>query len=128
MDISGLWTLQCMMFLLVAAGALLKKKGILKEEGKSVLTDAVLYFFLPCNIINSFRMEFDISILRKFAVILIVSVPVSYTHLDVYKRQGQPGKEPYGMFPAFRKLCAGPGGYRVFLSAAAPPLGAVRHI
>lgn len=76
MDISGLWTLQCMMFLLVAAGALLKKKGILKEEGKSVLTDAVLYFFLPCNIINSFRMEFDISILRKFAVVLIVSVLV----------------------------------------------------
>lgn len=76
MDISGLWTLQCMMFLLVAAGAILKKKGILKEEGKSVLTDAVLYFFLPCNIINSFRMEFDISILRKFAVVLIVSVLV----------------------------------------------------
>lgn len=76
MDISGLWTLQCMMFLLVAAGALLKKKGILKEDGKSVLTDAVLYFFLPCNIINSFRMEFDISILRKFAVVLIVSVLV----------------------------------------------------
>ena len=76
MDISGLWTLQCMMFLLVAAGAILKKKGILKEEGKTVLTDVVLYFFLPCNIINSFRIGFDISILRKFAVVLVVSVLV----------------------------------------------------
>ncbi len=76
MDISGLWTLQCMMFLLVAAGAVLKRKGILKEEGKAVLTDAVLYFFLPCNIINSFRMEFNLSILQKFAVVLAVSVLV----------------------------------------------------
>lgn len=76
MDISGLWTLQCMMFLLVAAGAILKRKGILKEEGKGVLTDAVLYFFLPCNIVNSFRMEFNASILRKFAVVLAISVLV----------------------------------------------------
>ena len=46
MDIGGLWTLQCMMFFLVAAGALLKRCGILKEEGKAVLTDAVLFFLI----------------------------------------------------------------------------------
>ncbi len=57
MDITGLWTLQCMMFLMVAAGAILKKIGILKAEGKGMLTDLVLYFFLPCNIIHSVRME-----------------------------------------------------------------------
>lgn len=74
MDVSGLWTLQCMMFMLVAAGAVLKQSGILKEEGKAVLTDAVLYFFLPCNIINSFRMEFNLQILKKFAVVLAVSL------------------------------------------------------
>lgn len=76
MDIGGLWTLQCMMFFLVAAGALLKRCGILKEEGKAVLTDAVLFFFLPCNIINSFRMEFDLQILKKFAVVLGISLLV----------------------------------------------------
>lgn len=76
MDVSGLWTLQCMMFVLVAAGALLKKKGILKEEAKGVLTDAVLYIFLPCNIINSFRMEFELSILRRFVVVLGISILV----------------------------------------------------
>lgn len=82
MDISGLWTLQCMMFVLTAAGAMLKKAGILKEEGKAVLTDAVLYFFLPCNIVNSFRMEFDVRILKRFAMVLFLSVLVqaaSYT-------------------------------------------------
>ena len=76
MDIGGLWTLQCMMFFLVAAGAALKRWGILKEEGKAVLTDAVLFFFLPCNIINSFRMEFDLQILKKFAVVLGISLLV----------------------------------------------------
>ena len=59
MDITGLWTLQCMMFLMVAAGAILKKIGILKAEGKGMLTDLVLYFFLPCNIIHSFQMQFE---------------------------------------------------------------------
>lgn len=76
MDISGLWTLQCMMFMLVAAGAVLKRTGILKPEGKTVLTDVVLYFFLPCNIINSFRMEFSVDILAKFAAVFGISVLV----------------------------------------------------
>ena len=74
MDVGGLWSLQCMMFLLMAAGAVLKKTGILKEEGKAVLTDVVIYFLLPCNIINSFRMEFEPGILKKFAVILAIAV------------------------------------------------------
>lgn len=76
MDISNLWTLQIMMFLLVAAGAILKSTGILKDDAKSILTDLVLYFFLPCNIINSFRMEFNLDILRKFAVVLAISLLV----------------------------------------------------
>ena len=76
MDISNLWTLQVMMFFLVAAGAILKSTGILKDDAKAILTDLVLYFFLPCNIINSFRMEFNLDILRKFAVVLAISLLV----------------------------------------------------
>lgn len=93
MDVSGLWTLQCMMFLLVAAGAVLKRKGIIKAEGKTVLTDVVLYFFLPCNIINSFRMDFSMDILAKFAVVLGISVLVqivSYILSRVLYRQKTP--------------------------------------
>lgn len=76
MDVSELWTLQCMMFLLVAFGAALKKTGILKEESRAIITDLVLYGFLPCNIINSFRMEFNFEILKKFALILMISLMV----------------------------------------------------
>ena len=78
MDISNLWTLQVMMFFLVAAGAVLKSTGILKDDAKGILTDLVLYFFLPCNIINSFRMEFNLDILRKFAVVLGISLVVQF--------------------------------------------------
>ena len=41
-----------------------------------MLTDLVLYFFLPCNIIHSFQMQFDVSILQKFAVVLATSLVV----------------------------------------------------
>lgn len=74
MNSSSLWSLQCMMFLLVAAGAVLKKTGVLKEEGKGVLTDAVLCFFLPCNIITSFHMEFNLEVLQKFGVVLGIAI------------------------------------------------------
>ncbi len=46
-------------------GSAVKTVRNLKEEGKAVLTDAVLFFLLPCNIINSFRMEFDLQILKN---------------------------------------------------------------
>ncbi len=82
MDITNLLTLQCTMFLLAGIGVVLKRTGVLPDSAKGILTDFVLYFILPCNIINSFRVEFDRSILGKFAVVFGVSVLVqvlSYT-------------------------------------------------
>lgn len=73
MDVSNLWTFQIMMFLLLASGVILTRKGILKEAGKGMMTDVVLFFFLPCNIISSFNMEFNLEILKKFGIVLVVS-------------------------------------------------------
>ena len=90
MNIAELWTLQCMMFFLVAFGVVLKKKGILKEESRGIITDLVLYGFLPCNIINSFRMEFSIDILKRFALILCISLltqAVSYLLFHFFPAQ-----------------------------------------
>lgn len=59
-----------------------EKSGVLKEESRMLITDLVLYGFLPCNIINSFRMEFNFEILKKFALVLVISLlvqVVSYT-------------------------------------------------
>lgn len=73
MDYNRLLNLQGMLFLLVAAGVVLRKKGILPEGAKPILTDLVIYLILPCNIINSFFIEFNLDILKGFAVILTIA-------------------------------------------------------
>ncbi|MEY8355310.1 AEC family transporter [Lachnospiraceae bacterium 54-53] len=73
MNDNSLINLQGTLFLLVAAGVVLRKKGILTEEAKSVLTDLVIYLILPCNIISSFLIEFNLDILKGFAVILTIA-------------------------------------------------------
>lgn len=81
MDYSSLINLQGMLFLLVAAGIILRKTGILHEEAKAVLTDLVIYLILPCNIISSFLIEFDLSVLKKFAVILLIATLIQVVSL-----------------------------------------------
>lgn len=73
MNFSGLINLQIMMFLLVAIGIILKKREIITNEGQSVLTDIVVCVLLPCNVINSFYVEFSKDILINGMVIFLVS-------------------------------------------------------
>lgn len=73
MNYNSLINLQGMLFLLVAAGIILRKKGILHEEAKAVLTDLVIYFILPCNIISSFLIEFNGKVIMEFAIILVIA-------------------------------------------------------
>lgn len=73
MDFSGLINLQIMMFLLVVIGIVLKKKNIITGEGKNVITDIVINVILPCNVINSFYVEFSKDILINGITILLVS-------------------------------------------------------
>lgn len=74
MEMITLWSLQVEMFLLVIAGALLAKKSILKADAKGILTDLVLCFILPANIINSFRMKFELSVLGRFLLVFIAAL------------------------------------------------------
>jgi len=73
MEYSRLLNLQGMLFLLVAAGVVLRKKGVLPDGAKAILTDLVIYLIFPCNIINSFFIEFNLEILKGFAVILTIA-------------------------------------------------------
>lgn len=76
MDMRSLLNLQGTMFLLVAVGVVMRKRGALPEQGKNILTDLVLGLVLPCNIINSFRMEFSLGLLKRFAVIIAVACSI----------------------------------------------------
>lgn len=66
--------LQLTMFVMIAAGMILKKLGMIGPEGQRNMTDLVLYFVLPCNIINSFLVEFTYDIFYSFAKVLVISV------------------------------------------------------
>lgn len=76
MEISGLLNLQGEMFLLLAAGAMIRKKGILPPAAKDILTDLILYLVLPCNIIHSFRMEFDLGVIKTVLVLIVAAVMI----------------------------------------------------
>lgn len=91
MNYNSLINLQGMLFLLVAAGIILRKKGILHEEAKAVLTDLVIYFILPCNIISSFLIEFNRKVIMEFAVILVIASLIQVVCLilanSLYKKE-----------------------------------------
>ena len=76
MDMSSLWNLQGQLFLLLMMGLVLQKYKILGADAKTTLTNLVIDLILPCNIINSFRMEFSMEILKAFLIILLVAVGI----------------------------------------------------
>ena len=45
------------LFLLMSVGVLLRKRNIIPEDGKKLLTDLVIHLILPCSIISSFLVE-----------------------------------------------------------------------
>ncbi|WMJ88976.1 AEC family transporter [Anaerocolumna sp. MB42-C2] len=91
MDFSNLINLQGMLFLLVAVGLILRKVNVLPKQGTAILTDIVIYLVLPCNIINSFFIEFNLEVLKNFIIILLISCFIQFGCLilsnTLYNRQ-----------------------------------------
>lgn len=76
MEITQLFHLQGALFLMIAAGVVLKKRGIIDDAGKRCLTDLCVGIIIPCNIIKSFMIPFDLSVLRASALLLLVGAIV----------------------------------------------------
>lgn len=66
-------SLQGMLFLLIVIGVFSKRKNILPKEANTVLTDFLINIILPCNIINSFRVELKIEVLINFVRIFLLA-------------------------------------------------------
>ncbi|MDK2808071.1 MAG: malate permease [Clostridiales bacterium] len=75
---NDLINLQLMMFLMMFAGLVLKKVGLIGNEGRANLTDLVLSFILPANIIKSFQIQFTFATLKSFALIFIISLLLQF--------------------------------------------------
>ena len=68
-----LLNLEGLMFLCAVCGIVIKRRKILPDNAREVLTDLVMNLILPASIIHSFEVEFNMTVLRKFAVILIIA-------------------------------------------------------
>ena len=64
---------QITMLILLLMGYILVKLNVMDAAFRKGLTDFVIKFILPCNIIKSFIMEFDMQIMRSCIVVLLVS-------------------------------------------------------
>ena len=73
-DMSNLLNLQITIFCLMLAGYILTKTKVLSPEARKPLSNLLINFVLPCNIITSFMMEFNRKIMMDCLAILIVSV------------------------------------------------------
>lgn len=78
MEIARLFNLQGSLFLMILAGAVLKRKGIIDEPGKRCLTDLCVNIIIPCNIIKSCLIEFDLSIMKACGLLLVVGIVMQF--------------------------------------------------
>lgn len=69
-----LLNLQGMIFLLMGVGLIVRKTGIITEEGQKCLTNLVINVILPCNIIQSFCVDFTKQMGRDIVAAFAVSV------------------------------------------------------
>ena len=76
MDFTGLFEMQGMLFTLMILGYIFRKAGMISDEGKSLLTDLVLYVTLPASIIKSFQIEFNHQILVSCIVVIVVAAGI----------------------------------------------------
>lgn len=81
MDLSRVWQVQGVLFLLAITGMLLKRLNIVKSGDKPVLTNLVINVFLPASIIQSFQIAFEPGMVQDFALLIGLStgsILVSY--------------------------------------------------
>lgn len=73
MAFENMINMQLMMFLLVAVGFLIRKRGIIHTAARKDMVDFCIYVTLPFNIFHAFQMKWDQSMLMSFAEILLLS-------------------------------------------------------
>ena len=97
MSFSGLFQTQGMLFLTMLIGYIFGKKGLADDNGKSLLTDLVLFVTLPASILKSFQIEFNHQILIACMTIAIAGVVIqigsSVLGMFLYNHYGESRKK-----------------------------------
>lgn len=74
MDIIKLFNMQGAIIIMVSIGFFLKKKEIIGNDSRKALTDLCLNVIIPCTIIRSFLIKFNINILKNCGLLLVVGI------------------------------------------------------
>ena len=94
MNLLELCNLQGSLFLMILAGAVLKRRGIISKEGEKCLTDLCVNIVIPCNIVKSCLISFDASIFKTCGLLLAVGfvlqlVCVALNKVDIQSSTGR---------------------------------------
>ena len=84
-NFANLLNLQVTIFCLMLSGYILTKAGILSADARKPLSNLLINFILPCNIITSFMIEFNQKILVDCLSIFIVSVCIQIFSIIISK-------------------------------------------
>ena len=74
MELSGMFTTQGMLLLLLVLGYVLTRIGIIPPDGKKLLSALTVNVTLPASILHAFQMEFDAEIARSCVAITLVGL------------------------------------------------------
>ena len=77
--------LQLQLFVFVAAGFILTKTGTITPAGRKSLSDLLINFILPCNIVCSFQIEMSAEILTSCGLVIVLASLVQVFYLAVSK-------------------------------------------
>ena len=77
--------LQMQLFVFVAAGFILTKTGTISPAGRKSLSDLLINFILPCNIVCSFQIEMNAEILASCGLVFLLASIVQLFYLVVSK-------------------------------------------
>ena len=72
----ALLTLEFSIFTMILVGFLVKRTGIVGDQGEKNITDLVLFVILPCNILNSFMTKLSAELLNDSLWVLGISVAI----------------------------------------------------
>ncbi len=108
-DFNNLITLQLEIFILMLIGYFLTKIGMITKSSRQTLNDLVINLILPCNIIHSYMIEFNMDILKSCAAILAISILIQLgCHLFSHRFYPFASKEQMKVL-SYATLCSNAG-------------------
>lgn len=85
MNIETITSTQITLFLLLAVGMFVRKKGYITDKNRKSFSDLLINIIMPCNIVNSFQGELTGSLLFHLAGAVLISFGVQFFGLFLSK-------------------------------------------